>query len=627
MHRRLIVLIAVFILVLSALLPPLAFAQENRGVPEQRGVDVVIILDTSGPMLDGFDKFCAAFPQDVAALQERGFDLQVTILGITKPYACAANTVRSIPGSTVASDNDWGAAISDVAAQQPWRVDALRLIVPLSNRGPALGDPVDDPGADRDAIEKAIRAAQANRVAVLPVLGALDRTTQPDDRSKLEKLAQDLAQATGGRVALLTSNSVDPTQDIFGVIGQVAQVNTDTLMLSIPGSIYTLTCRRDVTRCLSFDAGVLITNTIMTLLIVTVAGLSTALFSASLARALAPNVKIDDRVKNALNAGTQKVRHGYRSIFAPGSWTIGTPLIRWVLATALIIVFIGLAALLNAFVDPQFNTSTGRGIAVFLTLFVAIGLVTWLAAWSNVGAGRQAKLNAALRVRPLTLLITVVAVFVSRAIDFLPGFLVALFLSYAIFNATEDTRKAEQHGSLRSLLALVIVIAATYLLAVPVDLLLGNLLAQTSSATAQTGATALGLLESLILTIYIVALEYAFFALLPSRLTDGSRLFSFNRILWGVGFGLITFTLLATAVNPTLSGVEVFRLPAVVVIGGILLIASAVALAAWLRVNDRQWQNEKPQDNRLMLNAIILLVMWVFVCGCAAIYLITRIGR
>jgi len=176
-------------------------------------------------------------------------------------------------------------------------------------------------------------------------------------------------------------------------------------------------------------------------------------------------------------------------------------------------------------------------------------------------------------------------------------------------------------------LMLVIVIVATYLLAVPVDLLLGNLLAQTGSAVAQTGASALGLLESLILTIYIVALEYAFFTLLPSPMTNGARLFSFNRILWGVGFGLITFTLLATAVNPTLSGVEVFRLPAIIVIGGILLIASAVALAAWLRVNDRQWQNDKPQDNRLMLNAIILLVMWMFVCGCAAIYLVTRIGK
>jgi hypothetical protein len=620
MHRRL-VLIAVFILVLSALLPILAYAQE------QRGVDVVIILDTSGPMLDGFDKFCAAFPKDVTALQQRGFDLQVTILGITKPYACAANTVRSIPGSTVASDNDWGAAISDVAAKQPWRADALRLIVPLSNRGPALGDPVDDPGADRESIEQAIRAAQANRVVVLPVLGASDRTTQPDDRSKLEKLAQDLAQGTGGRVALLTSNSVDPTQDIFGVIGQVAQVNTDTLMLSIPGSITTLTCRRDVTKCVSFDAGVLITNAIVTLLIAAVAGLSAALLNASLARAQAPNVPIDDRVKNALTAGTQKVRHGYRSIFAPGSWTIGTPLIRWVLATALIIVFIGLAALLNAFVDPQFNPATGRGIAIFLTLFAAIGLVAWLAAWSEVGALRHATLNAALRVRPLTLLLTLVAVVMSRAINFLPGFLAALFLSYTIFNAAEDTDKAEQRGSLRSLVVVVIVIVATYLLAIPIDLLLGNLLTQTGSAVAQTGAGALGLLESLVLTIYIVALEYAFFVLLPTRITAGSRVFGVNRVLWGAGFGLITFALLTTAINPTLSGVEVFRLPAIIIIGVILLIASAVALAAWLRVNDRQWQNDKPQDNRLMLNAIILLIMWMFVCGCAAIYLVTRIGK
>jgi hypothetical protein len=618
MHRRLFVLIAVFVLLCNAL--PV-FAQENRGV------DVVIILDTSGPMLDGFDKFCTSFPQNVAALQQRGFDLHVTILGITKPYACAKDIVRSIAGSTVASDNDWGAAISDVAAKQPWRSNTQRLIVPLSNRGPALGDPVDDPGADRDAIKKAIGAAQANRVAVLPVLGAADRSTQPDDRSKLEKLAQDLAQATGGQTIALSSNSVDPTQDIFRVIGQVTQVNSNTVMLSIPGSIHTLTCQRDVTKCVSFDLGVLITNAIVTLLIVVMAGMTTALFSASIARAQAPNVKINDRVKNALSAGTQKVRHGYRSIFAPGSWTIGTPLIRWLLATALIVALVGLIALLNSFIDPEFNPATGRGIAIFLTLFAAIGLVAWLATWSEVGTARQAKFNAALRVRPLTILLTFVAVLASRAVNFLPGFIVALFLSYAIFNAVEDTRKAERSAAVRSLLLLVIVIVATYLLAIPVDLLLGNLLAQTGNAAAQIGADAAGIVESLILTIYIVALEYAFFTLLPSRFTSGARLFDFNRVLWAAGFCLITFTLLLTAINPALSGVEVFRLPAIILIGAILLVASAFALAMWLRVNDRSWQNDKPQANRLMFSAITLLLLWVFVCGCAAVYLITRIGQ
>ncbi len=618
MHRRLIVLIAVLILILNAL--P-AFAQEPRGV------DVVIILDTSGPMLDGFDKFCAAFPKDVAALQQRGFDLQVTILGITKPYACAKDTVRSIAGSTVASDNDWGAAMADVAARQPWRSNALRLIVPLSNRGPALGDPVDDPGADRDVIEKAIRAARANRVAVLPVLGASDRSTQPNDRAKLEKLARELAQATGGQVALLKSNASDPTLDIFGVVGQVTQVNNNTVMLSIPGSAYTLTCRRDVTRCVSLDPGVLITNAVVTLLVVAIAGMSTALFSASLARTQLPKVKLDDRVMNAVSTGAQKARRGLHSAFAPGSWSIGTPLLRWTLATALILLFVGFSALLTSFIDPQFSIRSGRGVAIFLTLFVAIGLVTWLTAWSQVRALRGAGLTAALRVRPLMLLLTFVAVLVSRTINFLPGFIVALFLSESIFNATTDTAKPQQRAALRDLLTLLAVIVAAWLLAVPVDLLLGNLLTQTNNATAQTAAAGGGLLESLILTIYIVALEHAFFELLPARFTFGSRVFDRSRVVWGAGFAAVTFALLMTAINPTLSGVEVFRLPAVIVIGLLLLIASAVALGAWLRVNDKQWQGNKPQSRRLMLSAITLLAMWIFVCICGAIYLITRIGR
>jgi hypothetical protein len=621
--RRIILLVTAFILVLA---PLPASAQENRGV------DVVIILDTSGPMLDGIDKFCASFPPAVDALRKRGFDLQVTILGITKPYACATDTVRSIPGAAVASDNDWGAAIADVAGTQAWRSNALRFIVTLSNRGPALGDPVDDPGADREAIKKAIGAAQANQVVVLPVLGAPDRTTQPDDRSKLEALAKDLAQATGGQVTTMTSNTGDPTQIIFAAIGAVTQSSaSSTVMLSIPGAVHTVTCRRDITKCLTLDAGVLLTNAVVTVLIVAIAGMSTALFSASLARARqagapSPNLKIDDRMKDVLSVGSQKVRHGYHAVFAPGSWTIGTPLIRWLLTTVLIVVFVGLTALLTAFIDPRFNTRTGQGIAIYLTLFAAIGLVTWLAEWGQIGALRRDQLNAAFRVRPLTLIITLVAVLSTRAIDFLPGFLVALFLSYALFNVA-DSRPTEQRAALRSLLLIGIICIVTYLLAIPIDLLLGNLLAQTGNAAAQTGADAAGLLESLILTIYIVALEYAFFGLLPTRYTDGARLFDLNRIIWGAGFGLITFSLLMTALNPTLSGVEVFRQPAIVVMGGVLLLVSAVALGTWLRVSNRETRLEEGQDNRLTFSAAFLLLVWVLVGGCASVYVISRIGQ
>lgn len=621
MPRRLIVLLTT-VLILSALLPSIALAQDKRSV------DAVIILDTSGPMLDGFDQFCAAYPKAIEALQRRGLDLQVTILGITRPYACAVNTVRSIAGSTVASDNDWGAAVADVAAHTAWRPGSLRVIVPLSNRGPAMGDPVDDPGADRDSIENAIRAAQAMRVAVSPVLGAPDRSTQPDDRSKLERLAKDLAQATNGETIFLASNANDPTPDIMSLIDATANAGSDnSLLLSIPAAIFTLTCQRDVTKCISFNPAVLITNAVVTILIVVLAGTSTALFAASVAGARLPSLKVNDRVKNALSTGKQRVRQGYRSIFAPESWSIGTPLIRRLSSALLIAVFVGLAALLAAFIDPQFDSRSGRSIAIFLSLFISIGLVTWLFARSQIGAAKGTGFNAALRVRPLVLLLTMVAVLVTRFIDFLPGFIVVLFLSYTTFNASAGTTNREWRGAVRGLAAVTVVALATWLLAAPLDLLIGNLLAQVGIAAAQTGATALGLLESLILTIYIVALEHAFFSLLPSRITDGSRIFALNRVLWGVAFALVTYALLATAVNPTLSGVEVFRLPAIITIGAILLVTSAIALAAWLLASDRVTGQGRSPDKRLMLSAIVLLAMWVFVCGCGAIYLITRIGR
>ncbi|HZY41470.1 MAG TPA: hypothetical protein VFF59_05660, partial [Anaerolineae bacterium] len=194
MSRRASVLIAVLILI-GGLVGPASAAAQSPG----KGVDVVLVLDTSGALLDRIEALCATLVKDLAALQARGFDLKVTIYGIAKPYACAKDTVKVLPNSTVANDSDWGAAITDVAAQFAWRANTVRVIVPVSNRGPALGDPVDDPGPDREVIVRAIAAAQANRVVVSPVVGAADKATQPEDRVRLEKLATDLATATGGR--------------------------------------------------------------------------------------------------------------------------------------------------------------------------------------------------------------------------------------------------------------------------------------------------------------------------------------------------------------------------------------------------------------------------------------------
>ncbi|MFQ5460953.1 MAG: VWA domain-containing protein, partial [Anaerolineae bacterium] len=88
-------------------------------------------------------------------------------------------------------------------------------IVPMSDEGPEDGDPVNDPGDDRDAITAAIAAARANNVIVSPVLGS-------GFSSGTENLARDLANGTGGRVFLSSDPSQDLADGVANLIGTAA---------------------------------------------------------------------------------------------------------------------------------------------------------------------------------------------------------------------------------------------------------------------------------------------------------------------------------------------------------------------------------------------------------------------
>ncbi|HET7376791.1 MAG TPA: hypothetical protein VFK30_08790, partial [Anaerolineae bacterium] len=371
--------------------------------------------------------------KELAALQQRGFDLQVSPLGITSPYGCAMASVKSsIANSTVASSGDWGAATADVAAGFSWRTNTLRIIIPISNRGPALGDPVDDPGADRDSIGRAIKAAQASHVVVSPLLGAVDRATQPNDRSKLLVLANDLAKGTGGTVIELSDLAVDPTHSIFELIDRAARTGPNGLMLSIPAAVRTLTCQRDSIKCVSVDLNLLVTNAGLAMWFTIILGFATALLNASLTKIHPP--KMEGRLIKGLSNGAKRVQHSARAFFAPETLTVGSASLRRSVSIVMLIVFVGLTALFAAFIDPEFNPGSGRGVGIFLSLFFAIGLISLIYAQTQIRSARSMTLAAALRIRPLNLVIILMAALLSRVIGFLPGFVIGLPASYALIS-------------------------------------------------------------------------------------------------------------------------------------------------------------------------------------------------
>ncbi|MBI5567436.1 MAG: hypothetical protein HY870_21230 [Chloroflexi bacterium] len=640
MRHRFAILFIVIGLLAGVWVPAIS-AQENP-----KGVEVVIVLDTSGALLDRIDALCAGLTKDITALQARGFDFGVSIYGIAKPYACATQTVTQLPNSTVGNDSDWGAAITDVAAQHVWRSNTVRVIIPFSNRGPALGDPVNDPGPDRDVIVRAIAAAQANKIIVSPVVGASDKATQPDDRSRLEKLATDLATATGGRVEVLTDAQIDPTLAVFRVIGAAAGTGGGAPMLSIPGAVRTLTCQRDVIKCLSLNPAVILTNVFLAIVITVMLGLSQQLLTLSLAllrRAPAADQstgeggrldKLKGGLTRAANASASTVTRSVRAFFAPESWSVGTPLIRSGVSIIMVVILIGLIALLAAFADPDFNPSTPRGVLIFLSLFGAIGLVGVTYSQLQIGAARRQGWQVARRIRPLSLIIMLLGVALSRAIGFLPGFLIAVPAGYALITAPEGQALNERRSASERRIVSVGLIGAiglavlAWLIAIPVDLAIGGILSQVAnSAASQTstlGLNALGIIQSALLTVYVIALLLSVSVLLPYSVAAGHRLFEGGWLAWTVGFAVLSFAALQTIFNPAQSGFEVFGNASVLSIGAGLAVVSGVALSVWLSANDRTLERDAKANSRLLLTALMLLGGWLLTCGCAGVAFVTR---
>jgi len=176
----------------------------SREPPTTVKYDFVFIIDTSGSMDNEWGTLCDdVIDPLVADIQGAGVDLEVTIYGLGSKKSCAT---ESIPGHS----ESWGPGTEDRAINHPWRPDANRIIFPISDEGPDGGDPVSDPGSDRDSIEDAITACKVNEVTVYGLWGDGSSTA-------VINLMKELSTRTGGE-AYYFGSADEVAEIIKGVI-------------------------------------------------------------------------------------------------------------------------------------------------------------------------------------------------------------------------------------------------------------------------------------------------------------------------------------------------------------------------------------------------------------------------
>lgn len=596
--RRLIVLV-LFVTWLA--LPLVARAQSSD-------IDAVVLVDTSASMIDDLDRLCADLPDAIEPLRADGLNVRVTVIGIRDRYRCADATVRSLlAGSTVASDEDWGVALADLASGYAWQPDAARLIVPVSDAGPAAGDPVEDPGPDRDVTTRAIRAAVANKVILSPVLARPDLGASPDDRTRLEALAREMAAKTGGSVfesgsPYALANAV--ARSILSATRTESALTPIAATIPTPGQV-------------SLDAPVLLTNALLAGLSSVTLLLSATLYGEIFGKAQRPSLP-DNRVTQAASSLVQRVQAAFTVAATPAAWGFASAGVRRVATAVVLAIFFALTALVASFLDPGFQPNAPGSVVTFITLFAAVVIVNLSAAYVGGGQARAYHVTPGVQVRPGALLLVAACVVVSRSIGFLPGYLVGLPAGLALMTA-EDNRARDAAIGRASIFAALASGAAAWLLAWLVESLSTGLAGGSASGAASLMQTVVGGLQSMLLAMFLVALQFALFEMLPIGGLAGRLWFAQNRLTWGVCFGAIAFAALHTLFNPGRAGFDALRNASLLPLGAFVAAYSGIALAAWLLTNEARLRDPQHLSRRSALTAGALFVAWAGGLACVGL--------
>ncbi len=226
-------------------------------------------------------------------------------------------------------------------------------------------------------------------------------------------------------------------------------------------------------------------------------------------------------------------------------------------------VFTLLAALLYGFLDPGFGLDAGS-LATFAGMLLGIVLVTAAFAAPAVLAHRRIGSAWTLKVVPLSLLIGVACVLLSRLTGFQPGYLYGLLIGLAF--ARELSAADEGRATAVGAVAMLGVALVSWLT-------LGTLPASESFAPV--------LARTALAALMVAGLEGVVFGLLPMRFLPGEPLYAWNRVVWGVLLAIGGFAFFHILINPA-SGYlsDTSRMPLLTVIG-LLVGFSLVSVAFW----------------------------------------------
>lgn len=197
-----------------------------------------------------------------------------------------------------------------------------------------------------------------------------------------------------------------------------------------------------------------------------------------------------------------------------------------------IVAFTLAAALLYSLLDPTFGVDL-HSLATFIGMLAGIVVVTVAFAVPAWLVHRRAGDAARIKIVPVSLLVGIACVAISRVTGFEPGYLYGLLIGLAFARELSASLEARL-TAIGALLMLVTALAAWVVLgALPVG-----------------DAFLLVALRTALAALMVAGLEGVVFGLLPMRFLPGEAIYAWNRTVWAAILASGAFTFFHILVNP-----------------------------------------------------------------------------
>jgi hypothetical protein len=273
----------------------------------------------------------------------------------------------------------------------------------------------------------------------------------------------------------------------------------------------------------AIDPAVVATNLWLTLLIVFLFMLTSEIFNST------------------MDANRDEVHGWWRRVFGgplrlAGALTVGgSGLSRLagsgrMASLARVLAVLALLGLIYGFLSPDFGLNQQSAI-LFLSLVLGLGLLTFVNEASATRlARRRYHATASVQLYGTAVVVAILAVIVSRMMDFTPGLLYGFIASAVIVAPVALARRDD---------ALLVLVPASGLLVISLAAWL--LLGPVRAAAAADGAAGPALAESVLGMVMVGGLEGLLFTMLPLTFLDGAAVLRWSRPVWAVVFGTAVF--------------------------------------------------------------------------------------